>query len=511
MNEQSSKLSTPRHPFLEWWSSHVATSVDRPGVVAKVHDEAGWSAHYVFMTIMSAGIAILGLLLSSPAVVIGAMLISPLMGPIIGLGFGLAVFDAAEIKRTLAALLLGVALAIGFCALIVLVSPLQTVTDEIAARTRPNLFDLLVALFSGLAGTYAMIRGRHGTIVGVAIATALMPPLAVVGFGLATANWTVFWGSSLLFLTNLMTIAVSAAILARIYGFAGHLSPRQTGLQATLVVATFLALGAPLFLSLRQIAWETVASRQARDVVTQYFGSDSRLSEISIDYGANPMIVEATVLTPVIRRDAESTIGRELRQSLRRPVEVAIDQFGVGAEDSADAAAVAAARGGAAERIRSRLAERLALVAGVAPDEVLIDRTNRRALVRAMPLPGADLASYQALEARVAASETGWSILVIPPAAALPDIPFEGDAPTEAGRRALAAAAWAAQRLRLPIRVSGASSRVEAAVMALREAGADARAVRGGRGGTVTLEWLTTEAVEPVGAQAAAEAGRAAP
>ena len=67
-----------------------------------------------------------------------------------------------------------------------LLSPLQTVTPEIAARTQPNLFDLFVALFSALAGAYAMIRGREGTIVGVAIATALMPPLAVVGFGLAT-------------------------------------------------------------------------------------------------------------------------------------------------------------------------------------------------------------------------------------------------------------------------------------------------------------------------------------
>jgi uncharacterized hydrophobic protein (TIGR00271 family) len=177
--------------LLLWWKHHVTATVDHQKVVDQVHADAGWNGHYAFMTFMSAGISVLGLLLSSPAVVIGAMLISPLMGPIVGLGFAIATFDSVEIRRSAVALGLGTVLAIAFCAAIVALSPLQTVTDEIAARTRPNLFDLLVALFSGLAGAYAMIRGRHGTIVGVAIATALMPPLATIGFGIATWNSTV--------------------------------------------------------------------------------------------------------------------------------------------------------------------------------------------------------------------------------------------------------------------------------------------------------------------------------
>ena len=179
-----------RNPLSLWWRGTVVASVDHAGVLEKVRGEAAWNGRYVFMVLMSAGIAVLGLLLSSPAVVIGAMLISPLMGPIIGLGFGLATFDGDEIRRSGMALALGTVIAVGFTALLVLLSPLQNVTSEIAARTRPNLFDLLVALFSALAGAYAMIRGREGTVVGVAIATALMPPLAVVGFGLATWNGT---------------------------------------------------------------------------------------------------------------------------------------------------------------------------------------------------------------------------------------------------------------------------------------------------------------------------------
>ncbi|MDP8994492.1 MAG: TIGR00341 family protein, partial [Pseudomonadota bacterium] len=234
-------MGRSRHsPLLDWWRRSFVDTVDHRAVIDKVHEEMRWSAHFAFMTVMSAGIAVLGLLLSSPAVVIGAMLISPLMGPIIGFGFGLALFDFADIRRALFTTAAGVLLSVLFCTLIVALSPLQTVTPEIAARTRPNLFDLLVALFSGLAGTYAMVRGRHGAIVGVAIAVAVMPPLAVMGFGLATLNATVFWGSSLLFLTNLMTIGVSAAVLARLYGFGHQLSPRQTGFQATLVLVTFV-------------------------------------------------------------------------------------------------------------------------------------------------------------------------------------------------------------------------------------------------------------------------------
>ena len=243
------------NPVSSWWRHHVVDAVDHRAVMARVHDEAFWSGHFAFMTLMSAGIAVLGLLLSSPAVVIGAMLISPLMGPILGFGFGLALFDLAEIRRALLSLTVGVILAVLFCALIVLVSPIQSVTSEIASRTRPNLFDLGVAIFSGLAGTYAMIRGRQGAIVGVAIAVALMPPLAVMGFGLATWNLPILGGATFLFFTNLMAIGLSAAVLARIYGFGSKLSPKQTWVQASLVIGTLAALALPLGLALRQIAW----------------------------------------------------------------------------------------------------------------------------------------------------------------------------------------------------------------------------------------------------------------
>lgn len=490
-------------PFVEWWRDHVIAQVDHVAVVEKVHEESAWSTHYLFMTLMSAGIAVLGLLLSSPAVIIGAMLISPLMGPIMGIGFALATFDSAALRRTALALALGILLAVGFCALMVLLSPLTSVTSEIAARTRPNLFDFLVALFSGLAGSYAMIRGRHGTIVGVAIATAIMPPLAVVGFGVATLNSTVLLGSALLFFTNLMTIAVTAAVLARLYGFAANLSPRQTGLQATLIVATLVALAVPLAFSLKRIAWEALASREAHELVGAHFGENARISQVEIDYDAKPLAVEATVFTPQYRDDAEKVLDERLGLVLGQPVEVKIEQFTVGSEQGeAEATQIAAARGTASEatrvRLAERLAERLALVAGVPADQVLIDRARSRAMVRAAPLPGADLHSYRSLEARVAAAEPRWSIVLLPPAVPLPEVSFDGDTPDPSGKEAIATAIWAARRLNLPIGVeSGRSTHSRAVAEALKEAGVDAREIGGEGGGrNARLRWLAPGAQE---------------
>jgi uncharacterized hydrophobic protein (TIGR00271 family) len=460
-------------PLWHWWAHEVATGIDHQGVVEKVYEDAGWSSHFAVMTVLSAGIAVLGLLLSSPAVVIGAMLISPLMGPIIGLGFGIATFDWLEIRRSLAPLVTGVLLAVLFCAFIVLLSPLQTVTAEISSRTRPNLFDLLVALFSGLAGTYAMIRGRQGAIVGVAIATALMPPLAVMGFGLATADWDVLAGSSLLFFTNLVTISAAAAVLARLYGFAANLSPHQTGLQAALIVMVLVALALPLGLALRQIAWEALVTREASSAMAAAFPADARVNDVKINYDDRPVEVEATVITPEYRPNAEQELQSELSKLVGGPVVLSLDQI--------------------------RAAERLALVAGVPLGNVLIDRVAHKATVRATALSGADIRAYRTLEQRVAASETGWSITLVPPVVGLPAIPLIDGSADES---AMEVAIWAGQRLQMPIGVSSEKRSVASAVVAeLRAAGLQARAVPGpSEPDSVSLRWLGPE--EAVAARA---------
>ncbi len=180
-------------------------------------------ASYWIQVLFSAGIATLGLVLNSPAVIIGAMLISPLMGSILANGLALAAGDAILALRALFNLILSCGLAISFAVVLVLILPFQEMTDEILARTQPNLLDLVIALFSGAVGAVAICKEAKGVVTsipGVSIAVALMPPLCVVGYGIATAvsvspgsGLAVAQGGGLLFFTNLVAITFMAMVV----------------------------------------------------------------------------------------------------------------------------------------------------------------------------------------------------------------------------------------------------------------------------------------------------------
>ncbi len=445
-----------------WWRIAVQSEVDQPAVVEKIKADCSFTPRYSFLICMSAGIAILGLLLSSPAVVIGAMLLSPLMYPIMAAGFASATGDSAWLKDSGWALLMGTLIAVFFSAFVVLLSPLQTVTPEIAARTRPNLFDLGVAVFSGLAGAYAMIRGGMGTIVGVAIAVALMPPLAVIGFGLATMNWTVFAGSLLLYFTNLMTIALTATVMAWLYGFRSYLSERQTQFQIFAMVVAFVGLAIPLGLSLVQIGHEANISRSANGLIKDQFGPRARVSQIDIDFNAEPILISASVFTPTIRSGAEEQSSRVLSRTFKDPIQVQIEQYKVETGDNAAQAELAALRAReqqqAVETQVSKLRENLALVAGVEQDDVIVDTSKRRAIVMAKPLPGASLQTYYALEQRMVKQMPDWAINIQPPPAILPDLVIAENELTSASKQRLEWISWAALRSPMAMRMTGAKA-----------------------------------------------------
>jgi uncharacterized hydrophobic protein (TIGR00271 family) len=436
-----------------WWRRNLIGSVDHETVIEKIIAESGWSPRYVFMTMMSAGIAVLGLLLSSPAVVIGAMLISPLMSPILGLGFSLALFDFAEMRRALIALSVGSVCAVLFTALIVAISPLQAPTPEIIARTRPNLFDLAVALFAALAGTFAIIRGRGDTVVGVAIATALMPPLAVVGYGMATGNLPVLGGAFALFVTNFVTIALSATVMARFYGFGHSLSSQQSWAQTIVLLLVFVVMAIPLGFSLKQIASEAVSTTQVRSYLSDTFGTSARVTQLDIDFDNQPMLVRAVVITPRTRMQRTAALQGELKKRLGQKLRLQLDQVlleaGAGAIDAQREELRQASDAASAETARlSELSRMLSLAAGIAPEAVTIDRDHHRATAPVAPLPGADLSTYRTLEARARAEADGWDIALVPPQGPLPLVTFADGADTfdGAAREAVLTSAWAAAR-----------------------------------------------------------------
>ena len=180
------------------------------------------SVSYWLEIFFSAGIGTFGLVQNSPAVIIGAMLISPLMGPIMASGLALAVGDLYLGIKASINLLLSITISIAFSGFLVWLLPFHSATSEIIARTRPNLLDLGIALLSGLAGAVLICRGGGNGVTalpGVAIAVALMPPLSVMGFGLGSGpDLEIMGGSGLLFLTNLVAIVASAFLVFLLVG-----------------------------------------------------------------------------------------------------------------------------------------------------------------------------------------------------------------------------------------------------------------------------------------------------
>ena len=415
----------------------AAASVPHGEVMEHVRDGGDLTPRFALMTVLSCGIAILGLLQNSVAVIIGAMLVSPLMGPIVALGFSLTTVDYRQMKRSVLALGVGLLLALVISILVVSVSPLQAETPEILARTQPNLFDLLVAVFSGLAGGYAVIKRKGEAIVGVAIATALMPPLAVVGYGIATLKIHIAMGSFLLFMTNLLAIALSVALQARWYRFTSSDSPVNVMWQTVLTLVTFAALSLPLGLALVDIARKTVINVTVRAEIEREF--DRRRSSIErleiAGGGKTPLEVMATVLTPEFRSGAEADIGARIGEKLGGEASVSLDQVVVSREDldqriskqAAETALLRADLEPLARAYRDRQAAVEAVRSAVLFPVRTMDVEPEERRIRVEPTAEAEvsLRALRQLETSLHARFPDWDIAVIPVVAPLPSLYFE--------------------------------------------------------------------------------------
>jgi len=199
---------------------HSISNKKREEVYRTIKIESPRGKEYFLLVTLGAIVATLGLLTNSSSVIIGAMLISPIMSPIIAMSFSITLGDSKIFRIAIKEIILGTILAITVSVFITLFLPSRTLTAEILSRTKPTIIDLIIALASGAAGAYTMCSKNESSVIpGVAIATALMPPLCVVGTGLAQGDYNVAFGGFILFLTNLIAINLASALVFKAFGF----------------------------------------------------------------------------------------------------------------------------------------------------------------------------------------------------------------------------------------------------------------------------------------------------
>ncbi|HVZ23126.1 MAG TPA: DUF389 domain-containing protein [Vicinamibacterales bacterium] len=327
----------------------------KPAIYRQLFDASDrTSLEYWIELVMSAGIATLGLVLDSPAVVIGAMLISPLMGPILALGLALTLGDLYLGVRSAVTIAFSIVLAVVVSAAIAWMLPFHATTNEILARSQPTLLDLGVALLSGLAGSIVMSKGGGGggvmALPGVAIAVALMPPLCTAGLAVGSAfPAAIRNGASLLFVTNLAAIATMAfatffvirmddeTLLPEFDAIATNLA-RRDGLRALLLrtthanpigeggtlrwrvlmlAVTLALLFVPLRRSLMEVRDETIARTAVNDALAGLAPAGTIVTQ-QISPTGDPILVRLIVTANVpeekVRQAEQFVAARTGRQ-----------------------------------------------------------------------------------------------------------------------------------------------------------------------------------------------------
>lgn len=243
-------------------------------------------------------IASIGLNMNSTAVIIGAMLISPLMGNIIALGYGMAAYDTQYVKESFLKLAFQVFLSILTSAIYFSLTPITTASTELIARTAPTIWDVLIAIFGGTAGIIGLTREERGNVIpGVAIATALMPPLCTAGYGIATHQPTFFWGASYLFFINSVFICLSAFVVLKVLRVPAKEYVSESNFRRQRIFLTILGV-LVILPSLRMAhisIQENLQSVQAKAYVENFFNSDARQA-VSYRLNSPEKILEVAII-----------------------------------------------------------------------------------------------------------------------------------------------------------------------------------------------------------------------
>ncbi len=271
------------------------------------------------MLFLSSVVCTLGLLANSVAVVIGAMIITPLLNPVIGIAFSIIIHNRRLFKRASLTLALGVLLAVINSALLCYLIGLQTLGPEILIRSQPTLLDLVVAVAAGSAGAFANARLRvSSALPGVAVAVALLPPISVIGIGIALGSTELLLGALLLFATNLTGIVFGGGLTFLVSGYGSLDRAKQSLVIATLLLSI---LGLPLGFSFRHLLIRGKTEQNIQYILRQTYRADSTIDirRIEVDSITSERVivfVELVAPNQAIQDADRQRVERELEAEL---------------------------------------------------------------------------------------------------------------------------------------------------------------------------------------------------
>lgn len=289
---------------------------DKAGDVATIESLKGdveFRGTKLWILICAILVASIGLNVNSTAVIIGAMLISPLMGPIIGFGLGFGIADLELVRKSLRNLALTTLFSITTATIYFLLTPLDQPGSELLGRTEPSIYDVLIAFFGGAAGLIAGSSKSKGQVLpGVAIATALMPPLCTAGFGIATGNWAFFFGAIYLYIINSVFIAFATFVMVRIMRFpmkavaSGDMRKRSYRWITVIAVCTLIP---SIYLSVRLVR-DSYQDQRAKQFVADHFAPPAhqviRQSFVRADGDKRPYIDVVLIGKPLSSQTIDS-------------------------------------------------------------------------------------------------------------------------------------------------------------------------------------------------------------
>lgn len=295
------------------WIKHASTE-EYKELFTLLRANAKPKESYIVLMILSTILATLGLFANSSPVIIGAMILAPLMSPIISLSMGVLRQDKALTKSSLITVLIGLAFGYLFAIILTLITPLSDLNREISARMNPNIIDLGIAVISGVAGAYAYSKEEIAkTLAGVAIAVALVPPLAVSGIGIGWGNWSVFFGSFLLLLTNLTGMVLAGSLTFLFVGYSPFRLARKGLLISGFVV---LALSIPLGYGFVQVVQENRIIKS----INHTFIDQKEIKDVSV-IRYKPLTLKINVVSDTrLSEDEVSFIKEEIEKTLDRDV-----------------------------------------------------------------------------------------------------------------------------------------------------------------------------------------------